>query len=90
MYARYKEKPWVLYDVRADPHQLANLAADASARPVLEEMERRLKEWMERTGDSWANTWPDPVEDAGRLYRHRAFYTIEEYRAWVKATGAEA
>lgn len=87
MYARFKDKPWVLYDLKADPFQQKNLAGEPSARAIQQEMERRIQVWMDKTGDSWTNNWPDPVEDEGRLYRHRTFYTIQEYRDWAKATG---
>lgn len=88
MYARYKDRPWVLYDLAADPFQQTNLAGQSAARGLQEEMERRLRTWMEKTGDSWDNCWTDPVEDAGRLYRHGVFYTIDEYRQWAKRVGA--
>ena len=25
-----------------------------------------------------------PVEDRGRLYRHRTFYTVDEYLKWAR------
>jgi hypothetical protein len=46
-------------------------------------MERLLEAWK-KTGDSWSYNWHEPVEDRGRLHRHRAFYTLAEYRAWAK------
>jgi len=79
MYARYESRPWVLYDLERDPYQMRNLVDDPGSRKVMEEMERRLKDWMARTGDSWALNWHEPVEDGGRLYRGGVFYTVEEY-----------
>ena len=84
MYARYEKEPWVLYDLQEDPYELNNLAADPAAAPVREELEQRLADWMERTGDSWSFNWTHPVEDNGRLYKHETFYTVEEYLAWAK------
>jgi arylsulfatase A-like enzyme len=78
-YARYQDRPWVLYDDERDPYQMRNLAADPGSRPLLAEMERRVKTWMERTGDSWSNDWTYPVEDNGRLYRNGAYYSVNEY-----------
>jgi hypothetical protein len=46
-------------------------------------MERRLAGWMSRTGDSWKLNWKELVEDNGRLYRHQAFYTVDDYLAWA-------
>jgi arylsulfatase A-like enzyme len=40
-----------LYDWRADPWQLVNLAADAAHRDTLEALRSRLDAWMEETGD---------------------------------------
>jgi arylsulfatase A-like enzyme len=79
MYARYETKPWVLYDLDEDPYQLRNLAAEPGAAPVLKAMESRLADWMKRTGDSWKYNWHQPVEDGGRLYKDRTFYSVEDY-----------
>jgi arylsulfatase A-like enzyme len=84
MYARFKDRPWVLYDLDRDPHQLLNLAGERSARSVLTEMERRLSAWMRRTGDTWDYNWSHLVEDRGRLYRHKTFYSVDEYLNWAK------
>jgi hypothetical protein len=46
-------------------------------------MEVKLADWMEGTGDSWANNSMSPVEDKGRLYRFEAFTTIREYQDWA-------
>jgi arylsulfatase A-like enzyme len=81
MYARYREQPWVLYDVARDPFEMRNLVEERSARGLLAEMEKRLGQWMSRTGDGWDHNWTFPVEDAGRLYKDRAYYSVSEYLA---------
>ena len=40
-----------LYDTRADPHQIRNLAADSAHRATLERMRRAVTDWMTRIGD---------------------------------------
>ncbi|MFT4637302.1 MAG: arylsulfatase A-like enzyme [Verrucomicrobiales bacterium] len=40
-----------LYDLKADPHEIHNLAADPKHANELNEMRRRLNAWMERTDD---------------------------------------
>jgi arylsulfatase A-like enzyme len=82
MYARYADKPWVLYDLKADPFQQNNLVGKAPA--VEAALEKRLARWMTETGDSWAFNWNHKVEDAGRLYKHKTFYTVQEYMEWAK------
>ncbi|MFO0952301.1 MAG: sulfatase [Isosphaeraceae bacterium] len=90
MYARTAEGPWVLYDLKEDPYEMKNLARDPSRAELRAEMERKIDDWMRRTGDSWALNSMEPVEDAGRLYRSRAFTTIREYLDWVKSHPEDA
>jgi arylsulfatase A-like enzyme len=82
-YARYRDKPWVLYDLENDPYQLNNLAGERGAAGIQADMEMRISRWMQRTGDSWSYNWSHLVEDKGRLYRHKAFYTVDEYLKWA-------
>lgn len=84
MYARYQDKPWVLYDLEKDPFQKENLAGKPETAKVQAALERRLRRWMRETGDSWSFNWTHPVEDAGRLYKHKTFRTVEEYLEWAK------
>lgn len=84
MYARTEEKPWVLYDLRTDPYEMNNLVDNDVYAEVLSLMEKKLQDWMSKTEDSWAYNWSEPVEDAGRLYRHGTFYTVDEYLAWAR------
>ena len=44
--------PEELYDLREDPHEMNNLAADASRAALLEEMRQRLRSWMREQGDA--------------------------------------
>ena len=83
MYARTQDAPWLLYDLEADPYELKNLVADPEAGPTLGELDAELTRWMERTGDSWDFDWTAPIEDAGRLYKHEAFYTVEDFFQWA-------
>ncbi len=77
-YARYQNRPWVLYDLDRDPYQLRNLAHD---KKLAGELDRKLARWMERTGDSWSNDWTALVEDDSRLFRDKTYYTVGEYLA---------
>jgi arylsulfatase A-like enzyme len=84
MYARFESRPWVLYDLESDPWQMRNLVDEPASKPLLQDMERRLGQWMSRTGDSWKYNWKALVEDQGRLYKDRTFYTVDEYLAWAR------
>jgi arylsulfatase A-like enzyme len=76
MYARFESKPWVLYDLQADPNEMKNLIDDAA---LVKKMDSLLSGWMRKTGDSWSYNWHELVEDGGRLYKDRAFYSVDEY-----------
>jgi arylsulfatase A-like enzyme len=79
MYARFQSKPWVLYDLEKDPYELHNLTEDPAAAPLVRDMETRLQQWMGRTGDSWSHNWTETVEDGGRLYKDKTYYSVKEY-----------
>ena len=64
---------------------MRNLADERPSAPLMREMERQLERTMKATGDAWSNDWTGLPEDAGRLYRQRAFYTVDEYQEWLKA-----
>ena len=84
VYARFQDKPWMLYDVERDPYEMKNLVDDRGSARLLKQMEAQLQARMRETGDNWSNDWHGQAEDAGRLYRHRTFYTMREYEAWAK------
>ena len=84
MYARHRDKSWVLYDLANDPYERKNLAGDPASARLRAEMEQKLSAWMKRTGDSWSNDWTEMVEDKGRLYNHETFYTVADYLKWAK------
>jgi arylsulfatase A-like enzyme len=86
MYARYETGLWVLYDLERDPYEQKNLTGDTA---LVREMERLVSDWMARTGDSWKYDWKGPMEDGGRLYRHRTFYTVNEYLNWAAQAGVK-
>ncbi len=80
MYARYIDRPWVLFDLEKDPYQRTNLLGNQLAETfVLPQLEARLNQYMQSTGDSWSNNWSAPVEDAGRLYNKRMYRSVQEY-----------
>jgi arylsulfatase A-like enzyme len=53
-----------LYDLKADPHETRNLAADPSHRKTLDEMRGRLERWMEETNDRGRQPEPAKMYDS--------------------------
>jgi arylsulfatase A-like enzyme len=85
MYARTETEPWVLYDLRTDPYEQRNLAADPAAAAIRADLEGKLQAWMKKTGDAWTFNSRHPVDDKGRLYRFGTFYTVDDYLKWAAA-----
>lgn len=83
LYARTEQGPWLLYDLERDPFERKNLAEAPDAAELRQRMETLLASWMKRTGDSWSYNSSALVEDEGRLYRFKTFYTIQEYQEWA-------
>ena len=83
MYARTQDAPWLLYNLEDDPFEQTNLVEQSAARPLRDKLDARLQQWMQSTGDSWKFDWTDPVEDNGRLYKHRTFYSVDGYLDWA-------
>ena len=56
MYARTKDKPWFLFDLKNDPWEKRNLVDDPSRKALVREFDDRLVSIMRETGDSWGIT----------------------------------
>ncbi len=85
MYARTKSGPWVLYDLQNDPYEMNNLVNELKAASLRAGLDSLIEEWMNKLRDSWSLDWAATVEDGGRLYNYRTFYTVDEYLRWAKA-----
>lgn len=53
-YARFEDRPWVLYDLQEDPYQLNNLVDDEACAEVRRRLDRMVQAEMARTGDRWS------------------------------------
>jgi hypothetical protein len=77
-----------LYDTKADPHQIRNLAADGTYRATLDRTRRAVTDWMDRIGDQGrlnepemiARMWPGGVQPD----------TAQPYVVWRRSTEAPA
>ena len=54
MYARTKEKPWLLFDLINDPWEMNNLVDDPASQSLVQQMDSRLTAVMRASGDSWS------------------------------------
>jgi len=55
-----------LYDLKEDPDEFRNLATSQAHADVLQDMLRRLSEWMHDTYDYLPPAFPRPGEPQGR------------------------
>jgi N-sulfoglucosamine sulfohydrolase len=46
-----------LYDLQSDPGELKNLASDQQHSKTLEELQGKVRDWQQRTGDPWVSKW---------------------------------
>jgi arylsulfatase A-like enzyme len=53
-YARFENKPWVLYDLAADPFERTNLIGEAGHAKLVAGFDREIETWQRRFNDSWA------------------------------------
>ncbi len=70
VYARFVDKPWVLYDLEADPYQQHNLIDKPEHAAIEARLDRLLQAEMARTGDRWSAD----LEEFTVFYRGPAMY----------------
>ena len=80
LYARWHRDqygPW-LFDIKNDPAELTNLAADPAHAATRKELEARLARWMAETGDPFEAGPRDPETDMlqiGQKFTHDKWLT---------------
>lgn len=59
-YARFEDRPWVLYDLERDPFEQRNLAEDANFEQVRAGFDREIAAWQREFSDDWTEQvdWP--------------------------------
>ncbi|MBI4579142.1 MAG: sulfatase-like hydrolase/transferase [Planctomycetes bacterium] len=57
-YCLYAEGRRELFDLKRDPDEMKNVAADAANRAVAHKLDRQLRDWMHQTGDPVADKLP--------------------------------
>ena len=85
-YARYENEPWVLFDRERDPAELENLVAKPEHAALQKQLDQQLADLMKKQGDSWKFNSNELVEEGGRLYRTKTFYTIADFLEFSKSS----
>lgn len=82
-YARYENEPWLLFDDKADPHQMKNLVDDPASAELQKRLDSQLATQMQKNADAWSFNSDESVEEGARLYKNRTFYSLKEYNEWL-------
>ncbi len=53
-YACFENMPWLMFNLKDDPYEFVNLAHNIAYHHKLVELNNKLKQWVEKTGDSFA------------------------------------
>ena len=95
-YARWKDRDGlrVLYDRDVDPLEMRNLVDDPEYAQVVQQMEERLQEWLEETGDPFDTGRRLPVTemlDLGQVFTNAKWYELApgEYAASINKGDGE-
>jgi hypothetical protein len=64
---------------------MTNLATDPTSASLAKSLDQKLTALMKKNGDDWSMDSNELVEEGGRLFKHKAFYTLAEYEQWEKA-----
>jgi len=51
LYARYPDRPWLLYDMAKDPYQIDNLSDSTDHQSARTELDVRLQDWLTKLHD---------------------------------------
>ncbi|MBN1818140.1 MAG: sulfatase [Sedimentisphaerales bacterium] len=73
-----------LYDLRHDPHEIHNLAADPKSAQIIKDFRDKLERWIRETDDK--GRFPEPVEV--REYWDASM--MRQYGDWMKQKGLSA
>jgi len=57
IYAYIHRAKHELYDLEADPHEINNLANDATYADKLKELQQKVRSWQKETNDPWELKW---------------------------------
>jgi arylsulfatase A-like enzyme len=52
-YARFREKPWLLYDLAKDPFEMQNLVLDPPHKSLIARFDAEIQKTMRETRDKW-------------------------------------
>lgn len=59
-YARFQDKPWLLYDLEKDPFEMESLVDQPASQPLIAHFDKEIAALMEHTGDRWDEQHDQP------------------------------
>ncbi|XP_046662156.1 LOW QUALITY PROTEIN: N-sulphoglucosamine sulphohydrolase [Homalodisca vitripennis] len=66
----YYRPQWELFNIKADPEEVENLAYNVTFKDVVESLRRRLDSWRQDTQDPWLCAPSAVLEDMGDYKKH--------------------
>jgi arylsulfatase A-like enzyme len=66
-YARHADAPWLLYDLKADPYQMNNLAEDPASERLRAQLDNSIALMMRSNEDSWDVNINEDIEKTIQL-----------------------
>ena len=78
IYARLRDKPWLLYDLQKDPYELYNLVEDPASADLLANMDALVQREMNRAGDSWDIN----MTECYKMHGKEAVYHPHDWVVW--------
>uniref|UniRef100_A0A1B6IMZ5 N-sulphoglucosamine sulphohydrolase C-terminal domain-containing protein n=3 Tax=Homalodisca liturata TaxID=320908 RepID=A0A1B6IMZ5_9HEMI len=66
----YYRPQWELFNIKADPEEVKNLAYNVTFKDVVESLRRRLDSWRQDTQDPWLCAPSAVLEDMGDYKKH--------------------
>jgi len=55
-FARFRDEDWLLYDNKLDPYQKRNLIYNSEYKPLRDELNTKLDQWLKKTNDPFLPT----------------------------------
>ena len=78
-YVCFEDTEWMLFNINKDPYELQNLAHYCANKGIKEELNAKLKNWIEETGDDFS--LPDLEKRYADIEESNKISTLKEFLA---------